>query len=525
MAYSYNSAPMSQWSPGKSYEEASDPTGIKALDRGEKRDQLDFTNKLATDKAQLDKETLADAQLKNKIAMLKFLGKGPRGDLISDILNQDLAGGGMFNVDKNNPQEMQAMVTALQGLDPNDNGTVNPAALQSIVQMGLGPDVADDPSIGNEGSASESRFDAGGSAGGTGAPASDVSGKFKIHQLGTPSTTPPPGGTPWKQGGSWNIGADDLMNTAEDRAESEAFLGQPEKLRDAIGALDPTNPAVRAGMQDQVSLADSMNTVAELFDPSYAGIVSGTGEKLKALFHEVKGELKAFDWGSSTEAQQANHRAKMGRMLQHYNEANPPPFFSEDDAIQKRELIKFRRWQNAVQNMVMLAVTKRGGKALTATEIALISSSYGQGQGAHYMKAALIKWQGYNYRELRGHYDDNVWISQQSRIRQSVLSVFTPDVIETTPAAYAALLQMTEQEAEEYGVTHGIHDPGTASHMTSPRQQKEQAQAAGTATGRPATTAAIAEGMAPAARAIYDAASPAQQKLIIQRAKTMAQGE
>ena len=507
MAYSYNSAPMSQWSPGKRYEDASDPTAIKALDRGEKRDQLDFTNKLATDKAQRDKESLADARIKSKTAMLKFLTPEKRAEVLSSIWNDDLAGGGDFQFDKNNPQLVSTLANTTAKIF--EGTSVNTAALEAAVNM-LNTDNmgSDENPVGQvfdsaESSAASQGFQPGG---------------------GQPQGFQPGGGQPQSGGiGRWT--GSDMMPTAEDRAVSEAFLGQPEKLRDAIGALDPTNPAVRAGMQDQVSLADSMNTVAELFDPSYAGIVSGTGEKLKALFHEVKGELKAFDWGSSTEAQQAHHRAKMARMLQHYNEANPPPFFSEDDAIQKRELIKFRRWQNAVQNMVMLAVTKRGGKALTATEIALISSSYGQGQGAHYMKAALIKWQGYNYRELMGHYDDNVWISQQSGIRQSVLSVFAPDVIEITPAVYAAMLQMTEQEAEEYGVTYGIHDPGTAPHMTSPKQQKEQARAAGTATGRPATAAAIAEGMAPAARAIYDAASPAQQKLIIERAKTMAQGE
>jgi hypothetical protein len=504
---------MSQWSPGKRYEEASDPTGIKALDRGDKRDQLDFTNKLATDKAQLDKETLADAQLKNKIAMLKFLGKGPRGDLISDILNQDLAGGGMFNVDKNNPQAMQAMVTALQGLDPNDNGTVNPAALQSIVQMGLGPDVADDPSIGNEGSASESRFDAGGSAGGTGAPASDVSGKFKIHQLGTPSTTPPPGGTPWKQGGLWNIGANNLTNTAEEIAEQERRWGLAEKVRKAHGIPDFTNPAVRSGVEDQVGLAESMHTIADLWDDSYAGIGAGKGKQLEAFFKDINNELGSYvPFGATEEEKRAHAMERRNRVmakLASKNSETPQVRNAQGELVDlaQQDLIKFRRWQNAVQNMVMLAVTKRGGKALTATEIALISSSYGEGLGAEYMKTALVTWHAFNNRQLMANYEGARTIERLSGFRQNILRLYTDNSLRSVEE-YAAKFGMTPAQvnAAQYGITTPDVD-GTPSGTPS-------GAPAGPARTRKKTkiaTQELEDSMTEAERAVYDSLSPEEQ--------------
>lgn len=488
MAYSYNPAPMSQWDVNKkSYEDASDPTAIKALDRGRDQKQLDFTNKLATDKAQRDKETLADARVKSKTAMLKFLTPEKRAEMLSSIWNEDLAGGGDFQFDKNNPQAVSALASSTAKIFEGRNGQIDTAALEASIEM-LNTD-----NMGSDENPVGQVFDS--------AESSAASQGFQ-----------PGGGQPQSGGlGQWT--GSDMMPTAEDLAQGKAQRALPGELMKAYGTLDYSNPAVRAGIHDQVGLADSMTTVARLYEEEYAGHVSGIKKKLDVLLSEVGDEFERFNWWGSGKSQQAEQYANIHGMLQKFNAENPGPYPEGS-----KEDIKFRTWQNAVQNMVMLAVTKRGGKALTATEIALISSSYGQDQGPHFMKAALMKWQADNYRDLRTNYLGATRISEESGYFQNVLHQFTPESMQVTPEVYGSLFSvpLSADQAKELQTQYNIQGAGTADVMqpqgSTPRQEMLANQDARI---EKRSDKKIIAGMLPKAQAEYHAATPVQQKAIL----------
>ena len=334
-----------------------DPTGAKAIEYGHEQAAGSQTRAIDAQKAQAAQQNANAAQMGVIMEATSYL-KDPAA--LAGKLNQVFSMMGQDGIIQvpSDPTELKNL-----GKATNDmlKGILSASGFAEVVS----PYIADDPDE-----------DEGDLLAGSG------------QEAGDPSQ--------W----SANLTPDQVFNPNIDVPEPQT---EKDRLEQANLYLDSVGMTAseRAKLLYVGNLDKGFRNLAEFHDDRFLGILSGKAATGMALIRTMRNETRQMMGGDVEFADEAARDSFIGRVMATTKRGLGMGDSPQDRLLKNKlnvdETDQYWKWRQALARVIMESVTARGGKALTATEIALITAALGIGTTSVGFKEAVGDAQKVNH--------------------------------------------------------------------------------------------------------------------------------